>query len=100
MIVGRVVCLVKLISAYFAFLVEFVGKLKLVGENDRLFIILDPFLFGSQDFDVGFCSFGVIPEVGCEGFLLVIGDLDQFLIDVKDTSSTHQGAPQYLLFVR
>jgi hypothetical protein len=74
--------------------------LEFIDKDYRFFIIFNPFLFGPQDFDICFGFLGIVPKVGSEGFLLVVGYFNKFFIDVKDTSSTHQGAPQYLLFVR
>jgi hypothetical protein len=42
----------------------------------------------------------MVPKIWSEGFFFFVGDFYEFGINVKDTSSTHQGAPQYLLFVR
>jgi len=74
--------------------------LQLIGHVDGFVVIFDPFLFGSQVLDDDFGFFGVVPEVGSKGFFLFIGNFYKLGINVKDTSSTHQGAPQYLLFVR
>jgi hypothetical protein len=73
-----------------------VRELELIDHVDGLFVILDPFLFGSQVLDDQFGFTRVVPEVGSEGFFLLVGNFYLLGINVKDTSSTHQGAPQYL----
>ena len=80
----------------FAFFEEIVSQLQLIDKVYGFVIIFDPFLFGAQCFNVAFGFTGIVPEVGCKGFFLFVCDFDQFLIDVKDTSSTHQDALQYL----
>jgi hypothetical protein len=47
-----------------------------------------------------FGFFGFVPKIGCKGLFFFVGNFYKLGINVKDTSSTHQGAPQYLLFVR
>jgi hypothetical protein len=70
--------------------------LKLFGHGIAFFKIFDPFLFGTEVFYNDFSFFDVIPKVRSEGFFFFVGDFYKFGINVKDTSSTHQGAPQYL----
>jgi hypothetical protein len=60
------------------------------------FKIFYPLFFGSKVFDEYFGCFGIIPKIWSKGFLLFIDDFYLLGIDVKDTSSTHQDALQYL----
>ena len=80
----------------FAFFVEFLGKEQFIGEFGRFVIIVDPLLFRAKVFYEDFRFFGVVPKVGSKGFLFLVCNFNQFGIDVKDTSSAHQGALQYL----
>jgi len=66
--------------------------LKFFGHGVPFFIIFDPFFLGTQVSDNNFGFLGVVPKIRCKGFLFLVGYLNKFLIDVKDTSLTHQGA--------
>jgi hypothetical protein len=59
-------------------------------------VVFNPFLFRSQVFDDRFRFFRIVPKVGRKGFFFLVGNFYLLGINVKDTSSTHQGAPQYL----
>jgi hypothetical protein len=91
-----VVDLLEFLFRHFAFFVEIVGQLKLVGEVYGFVVILNPPFFGTQVLYVKFGFTRIVPKIRRKGSLFLVCDFDLFLIDVKDTSSTHQGALQYL----
>jgi hypothetical protein len=70
--------------------------LKLFRHGIAFFKIFDPFLFGTEVFNNDFGFFGVVPKGRRKGFFFFVGNFYKLGINVKDTSSTHQGAPQYL----
>lgn len=76
-----------------AFLDKLINDLQFFGQSVGFFIILNPFLFGTQVFNDYFGFFGVVPKVRGEGFFFFVGNFYQLPVDVKDTSSAHQGAP-------
>ena len=100
MVLGKTVLFVQFFHRKFAFLVEFVGQLQFVGHFGCLVVIFNPFFLGTKIFYVQFRFLGIVPKIGSQGFFFLVGNFNQFGINVKDTSSTHQGVPQYLLFVR
>ena len=74
--------------------------MQFVAVGNAQVIVVYPLFFGTQVFYYYFGFFGIVPKVRSKSFFFFVGDFNQFGINVKDTSSTHQGAPQYLLFVR
>jgi hypothetical protein len=50
-------------------------------------------------FELFFCSLGVIPKVRGLGFFFFLFNAYSQVIDVKDTSSAHSGAFQFLAFL-
>ena len=84
----------------FAFSEKFVNYLKFFSQSISFFKIFDPFFLRTKVFDNNFGLLGVVPKIGGKGLFLFVGNFYKFGINVKDTSSTHQGVLQYLLFVR
>ena len=61
-----------------------------------LLIIFDPFFLGSQAFNYDFGFFCIVPKIRSKCFFFFVCNFYLFGINVKDTSSTHQDALQYL----
>jgi hypothetical protein len=94
--IGLFVGFVEFLGRQRAFFIEFKCYLEFVGKRRGFFVIFDPFFLAAQVLDNGFGFLGIVPEVRREGFFFLVRDLNQFGIDVKDTSSALQGALQYL----
>ena len=84
---------VEFFAGDFAFTVKIVGKLKFFGQFDTFLVVVDPFLLCAELSYNAFSFPGIVPEIGGECFLFLVRYFDLLGINVKDTSSAHQGAP-------
>jgi len=96
MIVSQFILGIQFLFGSIAVLKKFIGNLKLFRQGVSFFKIFDPFFFRAKVSNEDFCFTGVVPKVGSKGFFFFVGYFDKLGINVKDTSSTHRGALQYL----